>query len=83
MITNALFVTHKNSDNEKGCIMLFFAATLNIAITKTIKPQFKAIQFGWFHVMWMPNEKAKIMLRHELNKDKPKVINKIVSLSYL
>ena len=59
--------------------MLFFATTLNIAITKTIKPHFKAIQFGFFYVGWMKNERATIMLRHELNKDTPKVINKILS----
>ena len=58
--------------------MLFFATTLNIAITKTIKPHFKAIQFGFFYVGWMKNERAKIMLQNELDKDKPKIINKIL-----
>ncbi|MCD9504019.1 hypothetical protein VXS05_17275 [Photobacterium toruni] len=58
--------------------MVLFAITSDITIRKTTQPHFKAIQLLWFHVMWMPNEKAKIMLRNELDKDKPKIINKIL-----
>ena len=58
--------------------MLLFTVTLDIAIRKTTQPHFKAIQLLWFHVMWMQTEKAKIMLRSELEKDKPKIINKIL-----
>lgn len=54
--------------------MLLFAITLNTAVTKTIEPHFKTLQFWFFYVAWMKNEKASQMLRYEFERTHPRVM---------
>lgn len=62
--------------------MLLFAFTLNTAVTKTIEPHFKSLQFGFFYVAWLKNEKASQMLRYEFERTRPRVMIRRPDLSF-